>query len=205
MRSDIQPGATLPDYELDDHEGNPRKLSELQGSIPMVLHLSRGGYCPKEQRFLRRLVDEWSDLPRGAHPARDRPAENQLDINEFRDALGAEWPFLSDPERTVQKDLDIQEFTDPVHDPMIPHTFVLEPGLRVHSIYNGYWFWGRPTMDELHLDLRAVMQKIRPDFDLSAPGLREAWESRDRERFLVEPSDGAPIRFTEGKDVGVKR
>ncbi len=23
--------------------------------------------------------------------------------------------------------------------PMIPHTFALEPGLRIFSIYNGYW------------------------------------------------------------------
>jgi hypothetical protein len=39
--------------------------------------------------------------------------------------------------RTVQKDLDIQEYTDPEHDP-IPHTLVLKPGLVIHSIYNGY-------------------------------------------------------------------
>ena len=26
---------------------------------------------------------------------------------------------------------------------MIPHTLVLKPGLVIHSIYNGYWFWGR--------------------------------------------------------------
>ena len=31
--------------------------------------------------------------------------DNQLNINEFRDALGATWPFLSDPDRVVQKDL----------------------------------------------------------------------------------------------------
>jgi peroxiredoxin len=205
VRPDITPGADFPDYELSDHEGNPRKLSDLQGSIPMVLHLSRGGYCPKEQRFLRRLVDVYPDF-RVAHTRIVTiSTDNQLDTNEFRDALGAEWPFLSDPERTVQQDLDIQEFTDPVHDPMIPHTFVLEPGLRIFSMYTGYWFWGRPTIEELHLDLRAVMQKIRPDFDPTAPGLREAWDSRDRKRFLVEPSDGAPIRYTEGKKVGVER
>ena len=40
---------------------------------------------------------------------------------------------------------DIQEYTDPEHDPMIPHTLVLKPGLVIHSIYNGYWFWGRPS------------------------------------------------------------
>ena len=73
----------------------------------------------------------------------------------------------------MQQDLDIEEFTDP-HNPMIPHTFVLEPGLRIFSIYNGYWYWGRPTMNELHVDLRALLRKVRPDFDLGASGLREA-------------------------------
>jgi hypothetical protein len=28
----------------------------------------------------------------------------------------------------VQKDLDIQEYTDPDNDSMIPHTLVLKPG-----------------------------------------------------------------------------
>ena len=60
--------------------------------------------------------------------------------------MGAQWTFLSDPGRTVQQDLDIQEYTDPEHDPMIPHTLVLKPGLVVHSVYNGYWFWGRPSV-----------------------------------------------------------
>ena len=205
MRPDIKPGAEFPDYELPDHEGTPRRLSELQGSIPMVLHLSRGGYCPKEQRFLRGLAGAYPEF-RVAHTRIVTiSTDNQLDTNEFRDALGAEWTFLSDEERTVQQDLDIQEFTDPVHDPMIPHTFVLEPGLRIFSVYPGYWFWGRPTLHELHIDLRAVMQKIRVDFDLTAPGLREAWDRHERETFLVEPSDGAPIRYTEGDRVGVKR
>jgi hypothetical protein len=131
--------------------------------------------------------------------------ENQLDLNEFRDQEGCEWTFLGDEERTIQGDLEIKEYTDPVHDGMIPHTLVLEPGLRIHSIYNGYWYWGRPSMHELWVDLRAVMQKIRADFDLTAPGLREAWERGEHETFLVEPPVGVPIRFTEGAQVGVKR
>jgi hypothetical protein len=45
MRPDIVPGAIFPDYELSDHTGKHRKLSELQGPHPMVLVLSRGGYC----------------------------------------------------------------------------------------------------------------------------------------------------------------
>ncbi len=93
--------------------------------------------------------------------------------------------------------------TDP-HNPMIPHTFVLEPGLRIFRIYNGYWFWGRPSMDELHADLRDLFRKIRPDFDLSAPGLREAWNRGERDIFLVDTLDAA-IRFTEGTSIGIKR
>ena len=61
------------------------------------------------------------------------------------------------PTRLVQQDLDIKEFTDP-HDPMIPHTFVLEPGLRIFRIYNGYWYWGRPSISELHADLRELFR-----------------------------------------------
>ena len=48
--------------------------------------------------------------------------------------MGAQWTFLSDPGRTVQQDLDIAEYTDPEHNPMIPHTLVLKPGLVIHSV-----------------------------------------------------------------------
>ena len=101
----------------------------------------------------------------------------------FRASVGAGWPFLSDPRRIVQKDLDIQEYTDPEHDPMIPHTLVLKPGLVIHSVYNAYWFWGHPSVDDLWRDLRHVTREIRPDWDLTAPGLREAWNAGDRSSF----------------------
>jgi peroxiredoxin len=39
--------------------------------------------------------------------------DNILETNEFRDSVGAQWTFLSDAGRHVQKDLDIQEYTDP--------------------------------------------------------------------------------------------
>src|SRR5207342_2123616 len=104
-------------------------------------------------------------------------------LQEFRASVGAQWPFLSDPGRTVQQDLDIQEYTDPVNNPMIPHTLVLKPGLVIHSIYNGYWFWGRPSVSDLWHDLRAVTSEIRADWDLSKAGLREAWDAGDHSRF----------------------
>jgi peroxiredoxin len=107
--------------------------------------------------------------------------DNLLETNEFRSGVGAHWPFLSDPGRKVQKDLDIAEYTDPTHNPMVPHTIVLEPGLVVHKIYMGYWFFGRPTVEELRQDLRAVTRKCRPDWDLSQ--LREAWGRGEKAGF----------------------
>ena len=104
-------------------------------------------------------------------------------LQEFRASVGAQWTFLSDPERMVQRDLGIQEYTDPEHDPMIPHTLVLKPGLVIHRIYNGYWFWGRPSVVDLWHDLREVSSEIRPDWDLSRPGLREAWDAGDLSPF----------------------
>ena len=42
MRSDIASGSAFPDYELPDHTGTLRKLSELQGDDSLILTLARG-------------------------------------------------------------------------------------------------------------------------------------------------------------------
>ena len=184
MRPDIQVGATFPDYELTDHTGTRRKLSELQGDFPMILVLSRGHFCPKDRRQMRNLVNFYPELNVGYTRIVTISTDNLVQTNEFRDALGAQWPFLSDPRRKVQKDLDIKEYTDPQNDPMIPHTLVLEPGLKIFKIYNGYWYWGRPSVEDLRRDLREMFQKIRPDWDISDPELRKAWERGERDRFF---------------------
>ncbi|HEV7127365.1 MAG TPA: redoxin domain-containing protein [Ktedonobacterales bacterium] len=183
MRADIVPGARFPDYELTDHARKRRKLSELQGINPMILILSRGHFCPKDHQQHLDLAAFYSKIAVAYTQIVTISTDNILESNEFRDAVGAQWTFLSDSARKVQKDLDIQEYTDPHHDPMIPHTLVLEPGLIVYKIYNGYWFWGRPSTAELWQDLRAVSQKCRPDWELSAPGLRENWESDKSRHF----------------------
>ena len=66
---------------------------------------------------------------------------------------------------------------------MIPHTLVLEPGLVIFKIYNGYWFFGRPTLEELRQDLRAVLTKCRPDWDITSPELKAAWKGGEKDRF----------------------
>jgi peroxiredoxin len=183
MRSDIVPGGVLPDYELPDHTRTMRRLSELQGDNPLILILARGHFCPKDHQQHLQLAAFHPQIAVAYTRIVTISTDDHHTSQEFRASVGAQWPFLSDPDRTVQQDLDIQEYTDPAHDPMIPHTLVLKPGLVIHSIYNGYWFWGRPSTEDLRQDLRAVTREIRPDWDLATPGLRQAWDADDLSAF----------------------
>jgi peroxiredoxin len=183
VRADIVPGGTFPDYELTDHTKTRRKLSDLQGIDPMILILSRGGFCPKDHQQHLELAANYSKIAVAYTQIVTISTDNILETNEFRAAVGAQWTFLSDAGRHLQKDLDIKEYTDPFHDPMIPHTLVLKPGLVIHSVYNGYWFWGRPSFEDLRRDLREVTKEVRADWDLSQPGSREAFDAGDHSRF----------------------
>jgi peroxiredoxin len=183
MRSDIVPGAPFPDFELADHRGKRRKLSELQGEDPLVVVLARGGFCPKDRRQHEGLLQLHREMVVGYCRLVTISTDNLLETNEFRSAVGAHWTFLSDPLRKIQKELEIAEYTDPTHNPMIPHTIVLEPALRVYKVYNGYWFFGRPTVEELRLDLRKALQRCRPDWDISSAAQRTAWANGDKANF----------------------
>jgi peroxiredoxin len=183
MRTDIVSGAALPDYELTDHTGKRRKISELQGHHPMVLVLSRGSFCPKDRRQHEGLVQLHRELEVGYCRIATISTDNITETNEFRTGVAAHWPFLSDTRRLVQRDLDIAEYTDPVHNPMIPYTFVLKPELIIHKVYMGYWFFGRPTNEDLRQDLRAVLKSCRPDWDISTPEMKAAWLEGRKELF----------------------
>jgi peroxiredoxin len=183
MRADIVPGAVFPDYELTDHAARRRKLSVLQGPDPLILVLSRGGYCPKDRRQAEGLIQLHREMEVGYCRLVTISTDNLVATNENRTGLGAHWTFLSDAGRILQKDLDIAEYTDPANNPMIPHTIVLEPGLVVFKIYNGYWFFGRPTVEDLRQDLRAVSQKCRADWDIASPELKAAWKQDKKDLF----------------------
>ncbi len=196
MRADIVPGGLFPDYELTDHTTTRRRMSDLQGNDPMVLVLARGHFCPKDHQQHVELAAFYPKISVAYTQIVTISTDDIIETRSFRTSVGAQWTFLSDPDRQVQKDLDIQEYTDPYNDPMIPHTLVLKPGLVIHSVYNGYWFWGRPSVEELRRDLREATRQIRPDWDLSAPGLRAAWDARDRSSFYPDP-DVHPV-WTRG-------
>ena len=156
----------LPDLELPDHTGRTRTLTEVAGGDPLVVVFSRGWWGPKEQRFLRGLTAFQDEL----EVAYSRLVVISVDPPEvqaaFRAGLGARFLFLSDAGRRYVDELGLREATDTVHHPYRPAVFSLYPDLRVHRSYNGYWFWGRPTLEELRHDLRAISMAIRPDWEL---------------------------------------
>ena len=89
MRSDIVPGAIFPDCELSDHTTKRRNLSELQGQQPMVLALSRGGFCPKDRRQDEGLVQLHRELEVGYCRLVTISTDNLTETNEYRSGVGA--------------------------------------------------------------------------------------------------------------------
>jgi peroxiredoxin len=95
-----------------------------------------------------KLAVVWTDDPAATRAARKE--------------LGAVFTFLCDHQRKVITDLDIVDTTDSSHPRIaIPYTFVLDTERRIFKIYNGWWYLGRPTVEELRTDLRALMSRRR--------------------------------------------
>jgi hypothetical protein len=57
----------------------------------------------------------------------------------------------------------------------------------IHSIYNGYWCWGRPSFERLRRDLREVTREIRPDWHPAALGMRGGWDADDHSKHYPYP------------------
>ena len=111
MRSDIVPDGIFPDYELPDHTDTLRRLSG--GRRPADPHARARPLLPEgapaasgARRFYPKIAVAYTQIATIA-------TDDHHTIQEFRASVGAQWPFLSDPERKVPKDLDIQEYTHP--------------------------------------------------------------------------------------------
>ncbi len=162
----LQPGTAFPDLDLPDHTGRRRTLSEFTGGDPVALFTSRGWWCPKEQRYMRelcRLQDEFEVAYAKIIVVSVDSPEVQ---SAFRAGLGARFTFLSDVDRGWIDRLGLREGTDTLHDPYRSAAFTLFPDLTIHRAYNGYWYWGRATMEELRRDMREITRWIRADWEI---------------------------------------
>jgi peroxiredoxin len=177
--SKIEVGMTLPDFELPDENGELHRLSELQGDDVMVLHLARGEHCPRERQHHFELLRFARWIPVALTQLVSIFPGVKHDAYKMKIATGAEWTFLADEELEVREALEIDEYTDTHHDyAVVPHTLILSPGLKVEKVYVGYWFWGRPSPEQLWMDLGELFARTKPDFDPTTAEARRAWEEQ---------------------------
>lgn len=211
MTVNVGVGDRFPDLVLPDTQEQPVRLSGLtkpglydeqlgfHDGYPLIVVFYRGFFCPRDQQQFRMLVEFQRELAVnygklvaiGVDPPRVHAA--------FRAGLGAEWPFLSDEDRAVVRQLAILDETEGEYALRAqPYTFVLRPDLTVHTIYTGWFFVGRPTLDELRRDLRAIMES-RADYRYEAyadPLVRQVRIPQQ------EWADGAPPFGANGLPTG---
>lgn len=161
MRSDLKIGNPFPDFELPDQNGDTQKLSRILRGMPGVLIFSRGYYCPKDRRTMTNYVDQLQpELRVNYCKMITVSVDDRLNANEMRDSLAADWPFLLDTDKKLLHELEMTDDTDKVHGEVyIPYTFILKGNRTIHKIYNGWWYLGRPTVEEIRMDLRAILSE----------------------------------------------
>jgi peroxiredoxin/cold shock CspA family protein len=201
LTTNLRVGDVFPDFELPDHRKEPRRLSgyikpslmdEKLGftdGYPLILIFGRGFFCPRDQQHMRQLVEFQDELAvnfgRLVTVSTDAPMVGAA----FRAGLGAGWPFLSDENREVADRIGILDETEGEYAYVArPFTFVLRPDLTIHKIYDGWFFVGRPTLEELRQDLREVMSG-RSDYHYGAYDTPEAKKIRIPQQEWI---DGAP-------------
>lgn len=87
-------------------------------------------------------------------------------LEAFKAGLGAQFPFLSDEHLELTNALGIRETTDKIHGPLpVPMTFALDRDLTIQRIFNGWYFVGRPTPEELRQTARSLIGARVPDLD----------------------------------------
>ena len=178
MLKDLKQGDVFPDVELPDETGAMHKLSELQGENCLVLMLGRGEHCPRERQHQKLMVPFHEMCPVAFTELVTILPNDLHDTFKMRIATGAHWTFLADADLELQSALDIREYTDTHHAATVPHTLVLAPGLVIDKVYVGYWFWGRPSPNQLWEDLQDLHRRIKPDYDPTTPAAREAFEAQ---------------------------
>jgi cold shock CspA family protein/peroxiredoxin len=180
MTTHLSIGDRFPDATLPDHRNTPRRLSSytrpspldlklgFDDGYPLIVVFGRGFFCPRDQQQFRQLVQFQDELAVNYGRLVTISADPPLVQAAFRAGLGAQWPFLADWNRELIKQINILDDTEGEYAYRAqPYTFVLRPDLTVHTIYNGWWYVGRPTLEELRHDLRAIMQ-TRKDYTWEA-------------------------------------
>jgi peroxiredoxin Q/BCP len=101
-------GDTVPDFELPDQDGTPRRLSTLLQDGPLVLFFypaALSGGCTKEACSFRDLASEYRKAGvQRAGISRDLPAKQK----KFAELNNFDYPLLSDPDYKVAEAMGVK-------------------------------------------------------------------------------------------------
>ena len=161
MRSYLRAGNKFPNFELPDHNGEIQSLTQILWGYPGVVVFSRGSFCPKDRRQLQNYVEYLQpELEVNYCKLMVVSVEDQALSAKTRAGLGATFPFLSDADRKLLHELEMVDVTDKEHGEIyIPYTFIVDRERTIYKVYNGWWYVGRPTVEEIRMDLRALMSR----------------------------------------------
>lgn len=210
MPCNIKIGDLFLDFELPDTNQKLVRLSDrarasemdrrlkFNDGYPLIVMFYRGYFCPRDQQQMQMLVEFQKELKVNFGQIVSVSVEDSSVQAAFRAGLQANWPFLSDVDRTLVKKIDILDETEGEYAYCaLPYCFVLKPDLTVYKIYDGWFFIGRPTLEELRQDLRAVMEELSY-YSYNAYNTQHAKKLRIPQQ---EWSDGSPELGANGLEV----
>jgi peroxiredoxin Q/BCP len=127
----IEVGDVVPDFELSDEDGNPRRLTTELANGPIVLFFypkALTGGCTKESCHFRDLASEFAAVGAQRFGISADPVERQ---KKFSDKHSFDFPLLSDPDRVVAKQLGAKR-PGPIMNKRV--TFVIDTDRRVLAV-----------------------------------------------------------------------
>jgi peroxiredoxin Q/BCP len=139
----MKPNDVVPDFELPDQHGTPRRLTQLLADGPVVLFfypaaMTRG--CTKESCHFRDLAAEFNEV--GAQRV-GISADSVDKQRQFADRHDFDYPLLSDADGTVARMFGVRRRIGPV--PVKRTTFVIDTDRRIIDV----------TSSEVNMDKHA--------------------------------------------------
>ena len=147
-------GDVVPDFELPDQDGTPRKLSQLLSDGPVVLFFYPAAMtygCTKESCHFRDMGAEFAALGAQRVGISADPVERQKRFDQ-KESLG--YPLLSDPDRIVASQLGAKR--GPGFLPNKRVTFVIDTDRTLLEVIHSEFSMGA------HADRALEILKARP-------------------------------------------
>ena len=131
----MQTGDVVPDFELPDESGAPRRLSELLAAGPVVLFFYPAAMtpgCTKESCHFRDLAAEFAAVGAQRVGISADPVDKQ---HEFTEKHSFDFPLLSDPDRKVAESMGVKRMLR-VLGPNRRTTFVIDTDRTVLATFD---------------------------------------------------------------------